>query len=444
MQTFARTDRPGARSPIPALRPAPRLAIRQILHGPQLQRLELSRPDDPAEQEAERIAERVSHEPVQRLCAECEDELEGEVRRQAAPGPPVAAPPGTLPDPGPSRPLSEAARTDMEAHLQADFSGVRLHTGAAAAEAARALHAHAYTVGGDLVFGAGEYAPNTAAGRKLLAHELVHVIQQGGAQRERTATVQRAVDFRADFSNINLASRTAAAIAGDRFSYEDADFSADADIVAIGDSAAELAEWDVGVLQDMVVNWEREYWRRDNADRRGRFVEQKFRPIHTRLRDQADGAATVWSDDSEHQDLSALAPTPDGARFRVATTVATADQPGGDDTVDGEDVTGMDATDGTRNIDIQRIGTRFDTWISAHNTVSGAFRHLRRLNWNYQRSLDFTGSGATLAVGTETGQVGRHGPYGAGKDAPLTAGTTANDAMGDDANWLRRRVDGWT
>jgi hypothetical protein len=343
----ARAPRPAG--PLP--RPNARLAIRQILHGPQLQRLAVSRPDDPAEQEAGRIAERVANEPVQRLCAECEDELEGELRRPTAPGPPAVS---------------------------------------------------------------------------------------------SAATVQRAVDFRADFSNVSLASRTAAAIAGDRFTYQDADFSADADIVAIGDTEAELAEWDVGVLQDMVVNWEREYWRRDNADRRGRFVEQKFRPIETRFRDQADGASTLWSDDSEHQDLGALAPTPEGARFRVATTVSTADQPGGDDTVSGEDVTGMDATDGTRNIDSQGLGTRFDTWISAHNTVSGAFRHLRRLNWNYQRSLDFTGRGATLAVGAESGQVGRHGPYGAGKDAPLTAGTTANDAMGDDANWLRRRVDGWS
>jgi hypothetical protein len=73
----------------------------------------------------------------------------------------------------------------MEARFAADFSGVRLHTGAAAAEAARTLHAHAYTVGRDLVFGAGEFAPHTGAGRRLLAHELTHVLQQGAAQQPR-------------------------------------------------------------------------------------------------------------------------------------------------------------------------------------------------------------------------------------------------------------------
>ena len=104
----------------------------------------------------------------------------------------------------------------------------------------------------------------------------------------------------------------------------------------------------------------------------------------------------------------------------------------------------MDASDGTANINIERTGTRFDTFISAHNTVTDEWRHLRRLNWNYQKSLDFTGSGGTLAVGTERPLVGHHGPYGAGRSAPQTAGTTANDAVVDDANWTRRRVNGWT
>jgi hypothetical protein len=62
-----------------------------------------------------------------------------------------------------------------------DFSGVRVHTDARAAESARAVNALAYTVGRDVVFGAGRYAPETAAGKKLLAHELTHVVQQRGA-----------------------------------------------------------------------------------------------------------------------------------------------------------------------------------------------------------------------------------------------------------------------
>jgi hypothetical protein len=59
-----------------------------------------------------------------------------------------------------------------------DFSGVRVHTDNKAAESARAMSALAYTVGRDVVFGAGEYAPGTTEGRRLLAHELTHVLQQ--------------------------------------------------------------------------------------------------------------------------------------------------------------------------------------------------------------------------------------------------------------------------
>ena len=61
---------------------------------------------------------------------------------------------------------------------QRDFTGVRIHTGPAAAASAQALQAHAYTVGRDIMFGAGRYAPHTPAGRRLLIHELTHVRQQ--------------------------------------------------------------------------------------------------------------------------------------------------------------------------------------------------------------------------------------------------------------------------
>jgi Domain of unknown function (DUF4157) len=60
-----------------------------------------------------------------------------------------------------------------------DFSSVRIHTDARSAESAQAVNATAYTVGRDVVFGAGRYAPGTSAGQRLLAHELTHVAQQG-------------------------------------------------------------------------------------------------------------------------------------------------------------------------------------------------------------------------------------------------------------------------
>lgn len=74
--------------------------------------------------------------------------------------------------------LDPVVRETMQGRLGHDFSDVRVHTGARATEAARAQNALAYTVGKDIVFGAGQYAPTSHAGQRLLAHELTHVVQQ--------------------------------------------------------------------------------------------------------------------------------------------------------------------------------------------------------------------------------------------------------------------------
>jgi hypothetical protein len=76
------------------------------------------------------------------------------------------------------QPLDPHARTFFESRFGHDFSQVRVHTDAAAAESARRMNALAYTVGRDVVFGRGQYAPGTRSGRVLLGHELTHVLQQ--------------------------------------------------------------------------------------------------------------------------------------------------------------------------------------------------------------------------------------------------------------------------
>lgn len=78
----------------------------------------------------------------------------------------------------PGQPLDAQTRAFMEPRFGHDFSNVRVHTDENAAESARAVDALAYTVGHNVVFGAGQYAPNTGVGRRLLAHELTHVAQQ--------------------------------------------------------------------------------------------------------------------------------------------------------------------------------------------------------------------------------------------------------------------------
>ncbi len=75
-------------------------------------------------------------------------------------------------------PLDSGTRTLMEDRLGHDFSDVRVHTGPQADESARSINAVAYTVGSDVVFGSGHYAPDTPTGQRTLAHELTHVVQQ--------------------------------------------------------------------------------------------------------------------------------------------------------------------------------------------------------------------------------------------------------------------------
>lgn len=78
----------------------------------------------------------------------------------------------------PGQPLGASIRAFMEPRFGHDFAHVRVHSGREAAESAGRMSARAYTVGGQIVFGEGEYAPASAAGRRLLAHELTHVVQQ--------------------------------------------------------------------------------------------------------------------------------------------------------------------------------------------------------------------------------------------------------------------------
>jgi hypothetical protein len=81
---------------------------------------------------------------------------------------------------GGGRPLSRLERSFFEPRFGADFSNVRVHNDTLAASAAQAVNARAFTHGHNLVFGAGEYSSESLAGRKLLAHELTHVLQQSG------------------------------------------------------------------------------------------------------------------------------------------------------------------------------------------------------------------------------------------------------------------------
>ncbi|GEM_PF-3132149 len=167
---------------------------------PLQRRLAVGDAHDPAEAEADRVAERVMRMQdtaapisvagggtVQRKCASCEEEA-GNIQRKAEGGSHAGEAPPIVHDvlSSSGQPLEPATRAFMEPRFGHDFSNIRVHAGEKAARSARAVNARAYTVGRDVVFGHGQYAPSTSAGAQLLAHELAHSVQQGGAGSRST------------------------------------------------------------------------------------------------------------------------------------------------------------------------------------------------------------------------------------------------------------------
>lgn len=163
-------------------------------------KLAINQPGDIYEEEADRVSEQVmnmSAPQVQRTCGcggecpKCRTEHPGQEHERlqtqhmgsGALGQ-TAAPPivhDVLRSPG--QLLDPAARLFMEPRFGRDFSKLRVHTDPKAAESAEAIGAAAYTVGNDIVFGAGRFNPHSSDGRQLIAHELAHVVQQSKGSR---------------------------------------------------------------------------------------------------------------------------------------------------------------------------------------------------------------------------------------------------------------------
>jgi hypothetical protein len=157
-------------------------------------KLTVSSPGDSYEQEADRVSDRVLRIPEpQRACScaggcsRCQTEQRPQAnkhlqtkRAPASEAGQVAVPPivhEAVASPGQA--LDSVTRGFMESRFGHDFGQVRIHADEKAAEAARSVNARAYTLGQNVVFGAGQFAPGTSAGKSLLAHELTHVLQQG-------------------------------------------------------------------------------------------------------------------------------------------------------------------------------------------------------------------------------------------------------------------------
>lgn len=185
-------------------KPAPKAPARVVAPVQRLQRavgnlgfqqlvqmkLRVGAADDPLEREADRVAEQVTGKSScggcssGAPCADCSSSPR-EIARSAEPHAPAAraVPSSVLASLGGGSPLDAGTRAAMQQHFGVDFGSVRLHTNDADAARAHSLGARAFTFGSDVVFGRGEYRPGTSEGRRLLAHELTHVVQQDGAAR---------------------------------------------------------------------------------------------------------------------------------------------------------------------------------------------------------------------------------------------------------------------
>lgn len=181
--------RDGPARGLASLRPAPSLGLAVQA------KLEVGATDDPLEREADVAADQVMRAPADEAAAVQDQDEDGALRRQpaagasSAGGPAPASVHNALRAPG--APLDPATRSLVEPRMSRDFADVRVHSDSAAAQSAEAIRARAYTSGSHIAFAAGQYAPQTPAGLRLLAHELSHVVQQGAPSPARTQTIRR-------------------------------------------------------------------------------------------------------------------------------------------------------------------------------------------------------------------------------------------------------------
>lgn len=149
-------------------------------------KLSIGASDDPLEKEADRIADQVLAAPTRAAASSAALRIQ---RFEHHVGDGVTTVPASVDRvlASPGIPLEVTLRHDMEQRFGHDFSQVRIHAGAVAEQSAQDVNAQAYTVGHNMVFASERFVPGMQTGRRLIAHELTHVVQQGGA----SAVLQR-------------------------------------------------------------------------------------------------------------------------------------------------------------------------------------------------------------------------------------------------------------
>lgn len=152
-------------------------------------KLTIGSSNDPLELEADWVANQVIAAPAHSKASSAPPRIQ-HFRGQASDGAASAPPSVDRVLSGSGKPLEPALQHDMGQRFGHDLSKVRVHSDGAAAQSAREVNANAYTVGNNIVFGRGQFEPATSVGRRLLAHELAHVVQQRGPSA--ASAIQRA------------------------------------------------------------------------------------------------------------------------------------------------------------------------------------------------------------------------------------------------------------
>lgn len=330
----------------------------------------------------------------------------------------------------PGTPLDAATRGEMEPHFGCDFSRVRIHTDAPAADSARAVNARAYTVGQDVVFGSGQYAPGSPSGRRLLAHELVHTLQQGNVCMPSAAglkvsspddageqeaghladSVVRAMDSHSEHPASRAAQRPAVSVAsplrvarlqrvisfttapgrftttrvaateeagGFRIGSAVPTFQWQPDVTIHGDATDTFADWEVAHHQVGKADWLNVWWG-TGPDRthRHQTITGGF-PIR-----DATAAGNTWYSDWRAQGF--------GANGDVRSPIMR-DTPG-EFVPWANPIAGRGGTRGWFN-----FGLGFVSTLSARHIPDGtgaaAFRHLNHVHWNFSVSGTFNMAG---------------------------------------------------
>jgi len=327
-------------------------------------------------------------------------------------------------------PLPESTRNFFEPRFEADFSDVRVHADVGAAALARQVNAKAFTLGRDLVFGAGQYAPGTEAGKHLLAHELTHVVQQSAAvSRPLGGSAHNKPNETGAFADTRISRVPARVIraisftrSNDKFTTHqagttertddfdiaprgsDQHFIWEADITIHGTSGDSFGDWEVGPLQ-VVREWVANIYY-GHGDKQTVHKGRAVLPA----RDEAPGGGPTWFN-------SALVARGYGASGESRHTHIE-DSPGLDEVSFENPAPKSDTPTTTGRFELVQASVAY---LSARNTTGtgpASFRHLGHVLWRFGMSGVFDSS---RAVGSRilriNGGIPTHGPAASGVNA---------------------------